>query len=585
MYSSMQTVGALKRAKHNRSCVARGSIMPGVWYPFRYWRTSANESMSIDFSVVWKTLAAVAPLMGRYKLRVGMYYCPRRLYHRDPARNARKFDIRTLKPWLLSSIGELNVEEYVEPGSMFDWLGLPTYSYGPVGEDPTIPSPEPFNIEPFLCYLDIWRNYLCSSTWSNIPTMVYRLGDNVESRPRVSALRYQDLSLDELDRLFEDVLSDSSSADPVLAESLIRAFYNHPLKSTAVTYNDTFWDIFRRAGSGFLPARVSSDRISRLAGSELSPDVKVQVEKGTSPSVGQFSITSVALAADLKRYYDTTLASGSRYSEWLKGHYDVQIRDIDRPIELDMFSFDVTFSDVVSVAESPNASNQQQTLGGMASLSRGNANSGRNSRRYFSPEDGYLMCMVALVPEVSYLEGVQPELLQTKATDTFIPEFNGLGMQTFDSRIAFAGHFNGQKLRSTGFENGYGGLDIDGNSDLSQHLITGEDFGYDPSMIYGYEPPFMDYTSSLDTLHGDFAGDLSYWSLVRSFIGAGTDVALGQSDIYEYPKFMGLAPYAIPWQYLSQFTDTVVTSTPFQIQMGISFISRSLVSKHQSLTL
>lgn len=590
MYSSMKTVGALKRAKHNRSCVARGSLMPGVWYPFRYWRTSANESMSIDFSSVWKTLAAVAPLMGRYKLRVGMYYCPRRLYHRDPARNARKFDIRTLKPWLLGDVAGTHPDcnQFVEPGSLFDWLGLPTYSYGYAsqqGDNAVIPD---FNIEPLLCYLDIWRNYLSSSTWEPIPAMVYRNGSNVGGVHRVSALRYQDLSLTTLDSVFEQVLDHSSSSQNRLASDLIRAFYDNPLKSTAITYNDSLWDLLCRAGSGFMPARVSSDRISRLAGTQLSPDVIVSVsERYADPDkneVGGFSITSAALAADLKRYYDTTLASGSRYSEWLNGHYDVQIRDIDRPLELDMFSFDVTFSDVVSVSEAPDAQNQQQTLGGMASLSRGTGNSGRKSRRYFSPEDGYLMCMVALVPEVSYLEGVQPELLQTSATDTFIPEFNGLGMQTFDPRIAFAGQFNGNKLRSTGFENGFGGLDPD-KYDLDGTILDPVQLEFDPNAIYGYEPPFMDYTSSLDTLHGDFAGDLSYWSLVRSFIGAGSDVALGQSAITDLPKFMGLAPYAIPWQYLSQFTNTIVTSTPFQIQIGFSFISRSLVSKHQSLTL
>jgi len=586
----MKTVGALKRAKHNRSCVARGSIMPGIWYPFRYWRTSANESMSIDFSVVWKTLAAIAPIMGRFKLRVGMYYCPRRLYHRDPARNARKFDIRKLEPWEMNAaLDELNVDQYVEPGSLLDWLGLPTFSYGPISGDGGEIQVANINLEPLLCYLDIWRNFLSASTWDVIPTMVYRNGDNVNGVTRISALRYQDLSLDALDTLFEDILGSSSSVFPELAETKVTDFYAKVLNSTAELYTQSLWDTLRRAGSGFMPARVSSDRISRLAGAQLSPDVQVQVDYQTDPTgrpipKGQFSITSAALAADLKRYYDTTLASGSRYSEWLKGHYDVQIRDIDRPIELDMFSFDVSFSDVVSVSESPNASTQQQTLGGMASLSRGDGNSGRNSRRYFSPEDGYLMCMVALVPEVSYLEGVQPELLQTSATDTFIPEFNGLGMQTFDPRIAFAGQFNGQKLLSTGFDLAFGGLDPD-KYDLEKVAITGRDFGYSSSSIYGYEPPYMDYTSSLDSLHGDFAGSLSYWSLIRSFIGGLSDSALGQSAIKDLPRFMGLAPYAVPWQYLKQFTDTVPTSTPFQIQMGFSYISRSLVSKHQSLTL
>lgn len=585
MYSSMKTVGALKRAKHNRSCVARGSIMPGVWYPFRYWRTSANESMSIDFSVVWKTLAAVAPIMGRYKLRIGMYYCPRRLYHRDPARNARKFDIRTLKPWLYTTVNP-EMGEYVEPGSMLDWLGVPTYSYGPTlldGIDSNEVNTEPFNIEPLLCYLDIWRNYLSSSTWSDVPTMIYRLGSNTTGAPRpVSGLRYQNLSLDNLDSLFENLLTATSTDNPHLAEDFIRYFYanakSHDDSNPVITYNDTLWQMFRSSGSGFLPARVSSDRISRLAGAELSPDVTVQVDKTTNT----FSITSAALAADLKRYYDTNIASGSRYSEWLNGHYDVQIRDIDRPLELDFFTFDVTFSDVVSVSEAPDASSQQQTLGGMASLSRGNGNSGRKPRRYFSPEDGYLMCMVALVPEVSYLEGVQPEVLQTSATDAFIPEFNGLGMQTFDSRIAFAGQFSPAKLKSTGFDFAFGPNPLDDDT----RVLTPVDFGYNPANIFGYEPPFMDYTSSLDTLHGDFAGTLSYWALVRSFIVGSNDSPLPMpSGAAQLPKFFGLAPYYVPWQYLMQFTDTAVTSTPFQIQMGFAFTSRSLVSKHQSLTL
>lgn len=99
-----------------------------------------------------------------------------------------------------------------------------------------------------------------------------------------------------------------------------------------------------------------------------------------------------------------------------------------------------------------------------------------------NPEVGFLICVSAVVPEVHYCQGRSRELFHLNRHDFYCPEFEEIGPQAIRNDEVFA--------RYT--------LDTD--------YTAGQNYGGNPSKIFGYAPRYAEYKCGhiTDKLLGDY---------------------------------------------------------------------------------
>lgn len=149
------------------SYLFKTSACPGTLIPFLTEVLLATEEASIDLAQAVKTIPALGPLFGSFKLQMDIYKVPFRLYnarmHNDPLNVGR--NIGTIM-YPQMSVAAKNVAfsssqdpllEQIHPSSLLSYLGI-----SGVGNDPTTGQKtvrRKFNAMVLLAYWDIFKNY------------------------------------------------------------------------------------------------------------------------------------------------------------------------------------------------------------------------------------------------------------------------------------------------------------------------------------------------------------------------------------------------------------------------------------------
>lgn len=162
---------AYNRSTHDLSRAWRSSMTVGTLVPFLVEPGLPGDDFSIDLATVVRTMPAVGPLYGSYKLQLDVFSCPIRLYNGLLHNNMTKIGMNMEQvklPKITIETRNYNRNKYnyvfdnsqISKSALLNYLGI----NGIMGctmqnTDKWIDIKRDFNAVPILAYYDIYKNY------------------------------------------------------------------------------------------------------------------------------------------------------------------------------------------------------------------------------------------------------------------------------------------------------------------------------------------------------------------------------------------------------------------------------------------
>lgn len=174
--NKMQTsLNNYQRSTHDLGNVFRSTMAPGTLVPF-YKKLALNgDTWTIDLTTLVRTMPAIGPLFGTYKIQMDMFSIPIRLYNGILHSNytAIGLDMSKVKlPKITLRTNTYNTEKVslsdetnrqISPSSLMAYLGLHgicEYDFDSNTTEAKVT--RDFNAVPMLAYYDIYKNYYCN---------------------------------------------------------------------------------------------------------------------------------------------------------------------------------------------------------------------------------------------------------------------------------------------------------------------------------------------------------------------------------------------------------------------------------------
>lgn len=157
-----------RRSTHDLGYVWRSTMAPGVLIPFCKKLALNGDTWSINLKTLIKTVPAIGPLFGSYKLQLDVFECPIRLYNGILHNNMTKIgmDMAKVKLPKIELTGYYEGEEsggnsnfkfsQVAPSSLMAYLGVRGIG---ISNNRNVEVDRQFNAVPVLAYYDIFKNY------------------------------------------------------------------------------------------------------------------------------------------------------------------------------------------------------------------------------------------------------------------------------------------------------------------------------------------------------------------------------------------------------------------------------------------
>nr|WNN13407.1 MAG: major capsid protein [Microviridae sp.] len=203
------------------------------------------------------------------------------------------------------------------------------------------------------------------------------------------------------------------------------------------------------------------------------------------------TINELRKATALQRFLEISARCGSRYKEFVLGHFGVDVPDgrLQRPEFLGGGTCKMQISEVLQTSSSVTSEGGDVTSPLADMAGHGIAFGKTNYCKKSFPEHGYVMAIMSIIPRAGYYQGVRKDLLKQDRLDFYSPEFAHLGEQPIELAEIFTG----------------------GNADE-----------YDPHSTFGYTPRYAEYKFIPNQIHGTFKTNMDAWHMARKFDTAPT---------------------------------------------------------------
>jgi len=195
------------------------------------------------------------------------------------------------------------------------------------------------------------------------------------------------------------------------------------------------------------------------------------------------TINQLRQAVQIQRLLEREARSGTRYTEWVRGVFDVISPDarLQRPEFLGGGRSPVNVSPIPQQAPTVSPNTPQGNLAGMGTASVG----GHGFHKSFT-EHGVVLCLLSVTADLSYQMVLERQWTRRTKYDTFIPQFAGLGEQAV----------------------------------LGQEIYY-EGTPANDTSVFGYQERYAEYRSQLSKITGLFrsqaTGTLDIWHLAQKF--------------------------------------------------------------------
>lgn len=198
------------------------------------------------------------------------------------------------------------------------------------------------------------------------------------------------------------------------------------------------------------------------------------------------TINELRKATALQRFLEISARCGSRYKEFVLGHFGVDVPDgrLQRPEFLGGGTCKMQISEVLQTSSSvrSEAGDITSPLADMAG--HGIAFGKTNYCKKSFPEHGYVMAILSIVPRAGYYQGIRKDLLKQDRLDFYSPEFAHLGEQPIQ---------------------------------MAELYTSYNEANYDPNETFGYTPRYAEYKFIPNQIHGTFKDNMDTWHMARRF--------------------------------------------------------------------
>lgn len=212
---------------------------------------------------------------------------------------------------------------------------------------------------------------------------------------------------------------------------------------------------------------------------------------GSSLRVSSATIVEVRRAFALQRWFEKAARVGSRYTETIKGFFNVDVGDdtLQRPQFIGGFSSPITISEVLQTSESTQNSPQGNFSGhGLSALES-------ETITYTCREHGFIISVLSVLPRTSYNQGLPRYFSRSTWLDYPWQEFALVGEQEVRSKELY----------------------LQNPVKVTDGSVTPRVGNSNPDEIFGYQSRYSEYKYISDDVCGDFAFNLDYWHLNRNF--------------------------------------------------------------------
>ena len=273
-----------------------------------------------------------------------------------------------------------------------------------------------------------------------------------------------------------------------------------PLSGDASIYNGSSQQSFANIGlNGVVPSdgeynayidKSSSGVNIRLQGGETpAPEFDNQVTFRTDMSnwkadisnINSTTINDLRAAFALQRWLEKNAVGGSRYIEQILAHFGVRDRDarLQRPeyITGNSSTFQISETLQTSASSTDGSTTPQGNPTG-----NGQSYNKDNGFSYTADEHGYFITLMVIRPFAIYFQGLKKDFFKFDKLDFLWPDFAHLGEQ---------------EVNTMELVNRIGDPDTEGAT-------------------FGYMPRYSEYRFINNSMHGDFRGNLFYWTNGRT---------------------------------------------------------------------
>jgi hypothetical protein len=197
-------------------------------------------------------------------------------------------------------------------------------------------------------------------------------------------------------------------------------------------------------------------------------------------SATTFNVADLRLVFQIQKFLERNNRCGSRYTEWLKGHFNVTNGDarLQRPEFVGGSVSPVIVSEVLQTSET--ATTPQGTMAG-----HGISVSSQFCGHYFASEYGIMLGIMRVMPKPMYSQGINRQWLRQSKYDFPIPEFVNLSEQAITQEEIYA-------------------VSGSGNGTIFGYQGRYDECRYKPNMVTGLMRP-------------DATDNLGFWHLSRLF--------------------------------------------------------------------
>lgn len=567
----------------------RLSMDVGYLYPVGLYDVLPNTYFKLDINAVLSSNPTIAPILGSMKFRAEAYFVEKAAYCQK-LRDNEKLDVNRNIPFpCFSAKGNANVNDsefrYVPATSLLEHLQM--YPSGWKESDWALRSstgglyPDDFcfpklNAIPFIMYHDIYRNYYVNVQDSNnIPVRVNGFvphEDPTDQESPSSPIKDVYITREQLDS-FVRQSRDSQSVDSVYSSTLrIDPFptyrphdkLNVQDMSEHTHFAHLHYGLLRRTYNNDFFTSFISNSNAELMKSHSTIDV----------SGGTLNVEQISLANRNWRFAVRSLLWGTDWSDYNRVHFGTKVvTRYGKPQFLGAISSDVIFNDVISQSQTgdngaegdANPIQANRNLGSRAGIAFGSVTNKTSNKKEYRPfveftteEEGYVMVLLSLVPEVDYCQGVDPMFFKTNLKHSYSPEYNAYGLQDFHKSWASA------------------------LPTLEMSHSLGRSFPMYNTAIHKV-PIWYEYMAKYNQLHGLFTLDnqYRYWTNVRLFTNLIEyfymvyDPSDPQSA--EFWSFWD-STYVLPEMHNYQFANNIGTDN-YQVQLKLDCFQKQLLDK------
>lgn len=583
----------IDRALHNLYQPKATTLHPMLAIPIYYRRLMRGQR--VDFAVVESILRSeptFAPLLSNWRLQFEWYFDSDANRYgwidNNDQLTTEEYMNRRHHTCFLPSMeketyidGQEPVSKYaVCRHSLHDYAGVaPGFAY--LYEEPTEEG-ESFtdfpnvymNIDFHLTYLNIIRNYHVNKQFPSVPFIGVQETDIYsEVTANLATDTYNKQDMDNLFKFLrscpnginfqvDDVEHGSGTTSVVTdAPTQLESYYN-----SAVQRFNHYLRACRYDFGGLFCVEYEPDLYQNL----LSKDrglMRAMVTMETLAGETGITIEQFRLKNHLQGLYDKIFVSGGTDRDLSRTLWGIESnRDYDIPELLCVHSEIIGTNLIESSTAGESTGASETKYANVPGSMSGNINTHRGksrTQRFTAKTSGSLMCIVHLVPLVSYCQNIERHLLENNFMDEFTPDMARKGFESVP--------MSDYCVLPTGYLSDLSGSvdDIDAGS---------EPYFNTPEVInssVGRQVAWLREMTAVGRVHGDFSngGEREDWVLTRNY-----QVRNAQDTSTGY-LINQITPYGHPLSYQYPFVAQDLLSPNFNLQVGFKMDTYSPVPR------